>query len=192
MHTCAMRAVGIRRYGPPEVVRVEEVDRPVPDPCDVLVRVRATTPTAADAYATAAWPQRANATEVAVADPGLGSRRVLDVSHSRGKAYRRRRARGVEAIVYLKELTDAEKVRSAVERSCPLDQIAEARRYVEGGHKVGGVAIILQQRARRDASARFFRSDTSYLHRKPAPERRGGSRLRGYMRAGVNRSPCAS
>ncbi|MEP6680764.1 MAG: NAD(P)-dependent alcohol dehydrogenase [Chloroflexota bacterium] len=31
------------RYGPPEVQRLEEVDRPVPSPGDVLVRIRATT-----------------------------------------------------------------------------------------------------------------------------------------------------
>ena len=38
-----MRAVVYDRYGPPEVLRLEEVDRPVPAEDEVLVRVRATT-----------------------------------------------------------------------------------------------------------------------------------------------------
>jgi NADPH:quinone reductase-like Zn-dependent oxidoreductase len=38
-----MRAVVFDRYGPPDVLRLEEVDRPVPEQNEVLIRVRATT-----------------------------------------------------------------------------------------------------------------------------------------------------
>jgi NADPH:quinone reductase-like Zn-dependent oxidoreductase len=38
-----VRAVVLDRYGPPEVLRVEEVERPVPKDHEVLIRVRATT-----------------------------------------------------------------------------------------------------------------------------------------------------
>lgn len=38
-----MRAVVFDRYGPPDVLRLEEVERPVPKEDEVLVRVRATT-----------------------------------------------------------------------------------------------------------------------------------------------------
>lgn len=44
-----MRAAVVHEYGPPGVVRVEEVKDPVPGPRDVLVRVRATAVTSGDA-----------------------------------------------------------------------------------------------------------------------------------------------
>jgi NADPH:quinone reductase-like Zn-dependent oxidoreductase len=43
-----VKAVVHDRYGPPEVLRLEEVDRPAPNADDVLVRVRATTVTRSD------------------------------------------------------------------------------------------------------------------------------------------------
>ena len=44
-----MRAVVHDRYGPPEVLRVDDVERPVPEADEVLVRVRASTVTRGDA-----------------------------------------------------------------------------------------------------------------------------------------------
>ena len=44
-----MRAVVYERYGPPEVQRLEEVDRPKPADDELLVRVHATSVTRTDA-----------------------------------------------------------------------------------------------------------------------------------------------
>jgi NADPH:quinone reductase-like Zn-dependent oxidoreductase len=44
-----MRAVVHERYGPPEVLRVDDVEQPVPDDDEVLVRVHASTVTRGDA-----------------------------------------------------------------------------------------------------------------------------------------------
>lgn len=51
-----MRAVVHDRYGPPEVLRLEEVERPVPADDEVLVKVRATTVTQTDCHMRAARP----------------------------------------------------------------------------------------------------------------------------------------
>jgi NADPH:quinone reductase-like Zn-dependent oxidoreductase len=51
-----MKAVVQDRYGPPEVLRIEDVDRPVPRDDEVLIRVRATTVTQTDTHARAAHP----------------------------------------------------------------------------------------------------------------------------------------
>src|SRR5258707_5108977 len=46
-----MKAVVQDRYGPPEVLRIEEVERPVPNDDEVLIRVRASSVTQTDTHA---------------------------------------------------------------------------------------------------------------------------------------------
>ena len=53
-----MRAVVHDRYGPPEVLRIETLERPVPGDDEVLVKVRATTVTRTDTGLRSAEPTR--------------------------------------------------------------------------------------------------------------------------------------
>ena len=46
-----------------------------------------------------------------------------------------------EALIFIKKLIEAEKIKLVVDRHYTLDQIAKAHDYVEKGHKRGNILI---------------------------------------------------
>jgi NADPH:quinone reductase-like Zn-dependent oxidoreductase len=177
-----VKAVVCTRYGPPEVLRVEDVPVPVPRGNEVRIRVVAAAVTSSDCYVRGlnlpvhyraaarlalglTRPRRpilgmvlAGEVEsvgaaVTVFGPGeqvFGfDRRVFGayaeyvcwpqdtvlaampdgLTHQEGD------------LVLLKELAEKKAIRPVIDRCYGLEQMAEAHRYVDGGHKKGNVIV---------------------------------------------------
>jgi NADPH:quinone reductase-like Zn-dependent oxidoreductase len=112
-----MKAFIYEKYGPPETLRMAEVDKPAPDADEVLVKVLAISVNAADWHSMRGKP--------------LFSRATLGLLRPKQRILRVDTAGQVEA----------GKVRPQIDRRYPFAEIPAAIAYLEQGHARGKVVV---------------------------------------------------
>ena len=115
-----MKAIVCTEYGPPEVLKIQEVKKPIPKNNEVLIKIHATTchigDTRVRGFRVPFWQMIPFRIYLGIRKP---KRNILGMEFGEIKT---------NDIILLKELIEAGKMKSVIDRSYPFEQIVEALR----------------------------------------------------------------
>ena len=158
-----MKAIVYTKYGSPDVLQLKEVAKPTPKDNEVLIKIQATTVNRTDCATVRAKPffmrivtglfkpkKQIPGTEFAGKVEAVG-KNVLPlltpiikpiIDHKTVIFPNPTDIRG--SLLLIKSLIEQNKFKAVIEREFPLEQIVEAYKYVEKGHKEGNVVITVE------------------------------------------------
>ena len=164
-----MKAIVCTQYGPPEVLQLKEIEKPVPKNNEVLIKVYATSVTVSDCLVRSGkvtillWiPMRIFVGFKRPRNPVLGLELAGEIEATGNEVQRFKKGDQVFAFTGKRFGAYADytclpedglcmpqdsimALKPVIDRRYPLEQIAEAHRYIETGHKKGNVVITVGQ-----------------------------------------------
>lgn len=160
-----MKAIICRSYGAPDVLRLDDVPKPVPRENELLIRIRATSVTAGevsfepgkfDVVLDTVGKSPFSACVKALTDNGIYLRVVhmhpADILRGIWTSFttNKKVVAGVisetaDDMAFLTGLFEMGELKPVIDRSYSLEQIPEAHTYVEAGHKKGNVVVAIPE-----------------------------------------------
>lgn len=161
MSSNKMKAIVYTKYGSPDVLQFMDVAKPVPKDNEVLVKIKAASANAADwrmvraepflvrLYAGLLKPTKYNILGVDIAGRVEAVGKDVKQFKAGDEIFGDLFASGwggfaEYACTGEKELLEAGKVKSVIDRRYPLHEVTEAIRYLEKGHAKGKVVITVE------------------------------------------------
>ncbi len=138
-----MKAIITTRYGTPDVLKIVEVKKPKPNKNELLIKNKAIAVTSGDCRMRALnppyWFYRIPMyLMLGIFRPRKPTGIFFSVISSGHAKF------GVKELNFLTTLVNDNKLRSVLDVCYSFDQMVEAHRYVDKGHKKGNVAVILE------------------------------------------------
>lgn len=158
-----MKAVICTSYGPPDVLQIRDVPKPVAKDHEILVRIMATCVNSGDVrvrsfdvdrlmssdilYDKEDFTKRGERFDIKFDAVGVTTKRACHRSLAKNGAYvsvsSGYASESIHQLNLLKELFENGALKATIDKTYPFDAVQDAHRYVETGRKKGNVVLTI-------------------------------------------------